>query len=119
MGDLIKEINTTSVLNLQWSLDCLGLVCGFEKIRILWSNLTINCWVGIYINTNNNTMGSCATLIEIILAIIFPPIAVFFATGCSMDLLINILLTCLGYLPGIIHAMFVISSSNRPRRPSE
>ncbi|OAG31138.1 hypothetical protein NEDG_01912 [Nematocida displodere] len=58
-------------------------------------------------------MGTCATVIEIILAIIFPPLGVFLATGCSCDLLINILLTMLGFIPGIIHALFVISSNNR------
>lgn len=49
-------------------------------------------------------------VIEIICAILFPPLGVFLATGCSCDLLINILLTCLGYIPGMIHALYVILS---------
>ncbi|CCL99792.1 uncharacterized protein FIBRA_01814 [Fibroporia radiculosa] len=44
----------------------------------------------------------------ILIAIIFPPAAAAFITGCSCDLLINILLTVLGYLPGHIHAFWLI-----------
>ncbi|KAF8325850.1 uncharacterized protein EI90DRAFT_2022795 [Cantharellus anzutake] len=40
--------------------------------------------------------------------IIFPPAAAAFVTGCSCDLLINILLTLLGYLPGLIHGFWLI-----------
>ncbi|EGN95406.1 hypothetical protein SERLA73DRAFT_60363 [Serpula lacrymans var. lacrymans S7.3] len=42
------------------------------------------------------------------LAFILPPLGVFFERGCGADLLINILLTCLGWLPGIIHALYII-----------
>jgi uncharacterized membrane protein YqaE (UPF0057 family) len=42
-----------------------------------------------------------------ILAIILPPLGVFLETGCSGDLLLNIILTCLGYIPGILHALYV------------
>ncbi|KAF3073601.1 plasma membrane proteolipid 3 [Trichoderma afarasin] len=45
---------------------------------------------------------------KIILAIILPPIGVFLERGCGADLLINILLTILGYFPGIIHALYII-----------
>ncbi|KAH9974031.1 hypothetical protein BGW80DRAFT_1170905 [Lactifluus volemus] len=44
----------------------------------------------------------------IIVTIIFPPAAAFFVTGCSCDLLINICLTILGYIPGHIHAFWLI-----------
>ncbi|POW22949.1 hypothetical protein PSHT_00667 [Puccinia striiformis] len=39
-------------------------------------------------------------LILILVAVIFPPAAAIFVAGCGCDLLINILLTSLGYLPG-------------------
>ncbi|GJJ10174.1 hypothetical protein Clacol_004400 [Clathrus columnatus] len=42
------------------------------------------------------------------IAILFPPAAVAIMTGCSCDLLINILLTILGYFPGHIHAFWLI-----------
>merc|ERR1712071_320674 len=47
-------------------------------------------------------------ILLILVAILFPPASVFFITGCSCDLLINILLTALGYLPGHIHAFYLI-----------
>ncbi|KIJ07783.1 hypothetical protein PAXINDRAFT_58172, partial [Paxillus involutus ATCC 200175] len=40
-------------------------------------------------------------------AILFPPAAVAFISGCGIDLCINILLTILGYLPGCIHALWL------------
>ncbi|KAN0091942.1 UPF0057 domain containing protein [Hyaloscypha variabilis] len=42
------------------------------------------------------------------LAIFLPPLAVFFKTGCNADFLINILLSILGWIPGVIHAWWVI-----------
>ncbi len=46
-------------------------------------------------------------VILIILAIFLPPIAVFLKSGVGKDLLINILLCLLFYVPGIIHAIWV------------
>ncbi len=42
-----------------------------------------------------------------ILAIFLPPLAVLF-TGRFGSFLLNILLTILGYIPGLIHAIIVI-----------
>ncbi|KAL9936428.1 hypothetical protein V8E36_004496 [Tilletia maclaganii] len=47
-------------------------------------------------------------VIIILIAILLPPAAVGIQTGCSCDLLINILLTILGYIPGHIHAFWLI-----------
>jgi uncharacterized membrane protein YqaE (UPF0057 family) len=44
---------------------------------------------------------------KIIFAILLPPLGVFLERGCGADLLINICLTILGYIPGIIHALSV------------
>ncbi|PBP17825.1 plasma membrane proteolipid 3 [Diplocarpon rosae] len=52
---------------------------------------------------------------KIILAIVLPPLGVFLERGCGADLLINILLTILGYIPGIIHALYVLLSPLRIR----
>ncbi|SMR58449.1 unnamed protein product [Zymoseptoria tritici ST99CH_1E4] len=50
-----------------------------------------------------------------ILAIFFPPIAVWVKRGiCSADSLINIALCCLAYLPGLLHAWYIISVSPDP-----
>lgn len=37
---------------------------------------------------------------KIILAILLPPLGVLAERGCTVDLLINIVLTLLGYIPG-------------------
>ncbi|MEQ9618916.1 MAG: YqaE/Pmp3 family membrane protein [Deltaproteobacteria bacterium] len=54
-------------------------------------------------------------LIRILVAILLPPLGVFLQVGIGKDFWINILLTLLGYIPGIVHAVWVIarkSSSN-------
>ncbi|KAI0853002.1 hypothetical protein F5Y00DRAFT_158669 [Daldinia vernicosa] len=45
-----------------------------------------------------------------LLAILFPPLPVWVKTGlCSADSIINILLCMLGFLPGLIHAWYIIA----------
>ncbi|KAJ9055994.1 plasma membrane proteolipid Pmp3 [Entomophthora muscae] len=51
---------------------------------------------------------TCTDIFKFIFAIIFPPLGVLFERGCGCDLLINIGLTLLGYIPGIIHACYII-----------
>ncbi|BBC27090.1 YqaE/Pmp3 family membrane protein [Pseudanabaena sp. ABRG5-3] len=46
---------------------------------------------------------------KLILGILLPPLGVFLAYGFSSTLLINIGLTLLGWIPGIIHAVWAIS----------
>lgn len=47
-------------------------------------------------------------LLRIITGILLPPLGVFLTVGIGPTLLINILLTVLGWLPGSIHAVWVI-----------
>ncbi|GGK65195.1 YqaE/Pmp3 family membrane protein [Amphritea balenae] len=47
-------------------------------------------------------------LLLIILAILLPPIAVFLKTGVGLQLLINIILCLFFYIPGIIHALWLV-----------
>ena len=47
-------------------------------------------------------------VLRILLAIVLPPVGVFLQVGISLHFWINILLTLLGYVPGIIHAIWVI-----------
>lgn len=51
-------------------------------------------------------------LLQIILAIVIPPVGVFLAMGVSSALFFNILLTLLGWIPGSIHAVWVISKQS-------
>ena len=48
-------------------------------------------------------------MLRYILGILIPPVGVFLTFGISTTLLINILLTLLGWLPGSIHAVWAIS----------
>ena len=48
-------------------------------------------------------------IIRIICAIFLPPLGVFLQVGLGTDFWINVLLTLLGYFPGIIHAVWVIA----------
>lgn len=47
-------------------------------------------------------------IIRIIIAIVLPPLGVFLQVGLTKHFWINILLTLLGYIPGIIHALYII-----------
>lgn len=46
--------------------------------------------------------------VKVILAIFLPPVGVFLEVGITTHFWINLILTLLGYLPGIIHALWVI-----------
>ena len=48
-------------------------------------------------------------IIKIIFAIILPPLGVFLEVGLGKHFWINILLTLLGFVPGIVHAVWVIA----------
>ncbi len=48
-------------------------------------------------------------LIKIICGIFLPPLGVFLQVGIGKHFWINIILTILGYIPGIVHAVWVIA----------
>lgn len=48
-------------------------------------------------------------LLRILIAILLPPLAVFLKVGIGKHFWINIVLTLLGYIPGIVHAVWVIA----------
>lgn len=48
-------------------------------------------------------------LIRIVIAIVLPPLGVFLQVGLGKDFWINILLTLLGYIPGLVHAIWIIA----------
>ena len=50
-----------------------------------------------------------ADIIRIIIAILLPPLGVFLQVGLGAQFWINILLTLLGYIPGIVHAVWIIA----------
>ncbi|EAA31761.2 hypothetical protein GE21DRAFT_7915 [Neurospora crassa] len=52
-------------------------------------------------------MGVASAIFLVIVTIFCPPIGVFAIAGCGADLLINICLTLLGYIPGHVHAFYL------------
>ncbi|NOU49932.1 YqaE/Pmp3 family membrane protein [Pseudoalteromonas sp. JBTF-M23] len=48
-------------------------------------------------------------LIRIIFSILLPPLGVFLQVGLGGAFWLNIILTLFGYLPGIIHAVWIIA----------
>ena len=48
-------------------------------------------------------------LVLIILSVLLPPVAVFLRAGAGKDLIINIVLCFLFYLPAVIHALWVVT----------
>jgi uncharacterized membrane protein YqaE (UPF0057 family) len=48
-------------------------------------------------------------LVLIIIAIIFPPVAVLIKKGVGKDLIINIVLCLLMFVPGLVHALWLVT----------
>ncbi|KAF2455632.1 hypothetical protein BDY21DRAFT_349888 [Lineolata rhizophorae] len=55
-----------------------------------------------------NTDGAISAVLLVIISIFLPPVGVFLVAGCGADFLINICLTILGYIPGHIHAFYIL-----------
>lgn len=48
--------------------------------------------------------------LRILFSILIPPLGVFLQVGIGLQFWINLLLTLLGYVPGLIHAIWIITS---------
>ena len=46
-------------------------------------------------------------ILLIILSILLPPVAVFLKKGAKVELIISIVLMLLGFLPGVIYALYI------------
>lgn len=53
--------------------------------------------------------STTSNLLMIVLAILLPPLGVFLQVGLTKHFWINIVLTLLGYIPGIVHAVYIIA----------
>lgn len=47
-------------------------------------------------------------LVRLLCAIFIPPVGVFLQVGLRPQFWLNVVLTLLGYVPGIIHAVWII-----------
>lgn len=51
-------------------------------------------------------------LFRFLLAIVLPPVAIFLTYGFSFTLLVSIGLTLIGWVPGVIHALWAITKAD-------
>ncbi|KAF3503769.1 hypothetical protein F2Q69_00041324 [Brassica cretica] len=49
------------------------------------------------------------SFIEILCAIFIPPVGVFLKFGCGLEFWLSLLLTFLGFVPGMIYAIWVLT----------
>lgn len=56
------------------------------------------------------------SFLNVVLAIVLPPVSIFLNEGVSATLFINILLTIVGWVPGSIHAVWVLSKRGERAR---
>lgn len=63
----------------------------------------------LLINETAYTLEFIMDIIRLIFAVILPPLGVFLQVGFGKHFWINIILTLLGFLPGIIHAVWIIA----------
>ncbi len=62
------------------------------------------------VNSNGEFDVKEASVGMYIIAILLPPLAVALHTGLVGQTLLNVILTMLGYLPGLIHAIIVLGT---------
>ena len=53
-------------------------------------------------------------IFHLILSLLIPPLGVFLKVGANRQFWLNVLLTLLGYLPGVVHAGFVLTTDPEP-----
>ena len=49
------------------------------------------------------------SILTIVLCVLLPPVAVFMKTGLNGTFILNLILSILGWVPGVIHALYVNS----------
>ncbi|ACT58520.1 YqaE/Pmp3 family membrane protein [Hirschia baltica] len=53
-------------------------------------------------------------ILKVLLAILLPPLGVFLQVGIGVQFWINLVLTLFGYIPGIVHAIWIIARRSDP-----
>mgnify|MGYP001042039532 FL=1 len=52
-------------------------------------------------------------ILKILLSILLPPLGVFLQEGLNANFWISVVLTILGYIPGMVFALYILLSGNR------
>ncbi|MDQ3327052.1 MAG: YqaE/Pmp3 family membrane protein [Chloroflexota bacterium] len=55
------------------------------------------------------------TCLRLVLSILIPPLGVFLTVGIGLHFWLSIVLTILGYIPGLVHAIWIISTHSQRR----
>jgi uncharacterized membrane protein YqaE (UPF0057 family) len=90
------------------------------NLRLSWDGKQSGGAIGRSEGGGATARGSISIMdfIRILLAIILPPLGVFLQVGLGKHFWINILLTLLGYIPGIVHAVYIIAKVGPKDRPA-
>ncbi len=56
-----------------------------------------------------SSSASSADLLRVLVSVLLPPLGVFLQEGIGTQFWINLLLTLMGYLPGLVHAIWIIA----------
>ena len=56
-----------------------------------------------------SSSANSADLLRVLVSVLLPPLGVFLQEGIGTQFWINILLTLMGYLPGLVHAIWIIA----------
>ena len=62
-----------------------------------------------YTYTRTGSNGTAGKILLVLLAIIFPPLAVFLVYGFRGEFWLNLLLVILFYIPALVHAVWLIA----------
>jgi uncharacterized membrane protein YqaE (UPF0057 family) len=54
--------------------------------------------------------------IQVVFAIVLPPLGVFCAVGLRGQFWLNLMFTLLGYVPGVVHAFHILLGSDPERK---
>ncbi len=52
-------------------------------------------------------------ILKIIFSFFLPPVAAFLQVGATKHLWINIILTIVGFLPGVVHALWLVLTDKK------
>jgi len=56
--------------------------------------------------------------IRILFSLLLPPLGVFLQVGLTGHFWLNVVLTLLGYFPGLVHAIWIIATRGGAPRPA-
>lgn len=60
-------------------------------------------------NSSHPKQTSSNDILLVLFAVLLPPLGVLLSRGLGAQFVLNIILTVLGYIPGIVHAVWLIA----------